>query len=366
MPAPPTKIPSVIIDADLVTDSMAARLCISLVGHVLFLKSQVPFPVMQMARMPGGDTASRATKKRQELLNSFDTLASHLNTTFTALSTAFARHSGTKGARSSGRAYLAVVLGPTPGSAKCRVMVGLDALEAKVWGERDDCSGVTSEHEGEGVDNDDEKSDSEDEPDSDNDNDGEVELNESDDSDSSDRSGDEETASEAESDESSQAPSPPPSRTPSPSSSPSPPPHLLPQTYAQELEALRTAERLLSRTLASACGENDGQGMASEMAPTQTHIVLRAPRKFMHPAWVPRQTLSSAFDALLDQFLEESGEHPRRDGIKKKGKKVEGVWIRSRQRLTGDSEMISSEEIPEEDEMIWWTWDGRLVGFADW
>ncbi|KAG1772851.1 hypothetical protein EV702DRAFT_613235 [Suillus placidus] len=363
MPPPPTKIPFITLDADLVTDSMAARLCISLVGHVLFLKSQVPFPVIQMARMPGGDTTSRTAKKRQELLNSFDTLASHLNTTFTALSTAFAHHSGTEDARSSGRAYLAVVLGPTPGSAKCRVMVGVDALEAKVWGKRDDrlsvCEGAGAE--------DDEQSDSGDESDSDNDSDGEADTNESGNSDSS---GDEEAAWETETEESSQAPSPPLSRTPSPSSSssPPPPPHILPPTYAQELEALRTAERLLSRTLASACGENDGQGMASEMAPTLTHIVLRAPRKFMHPAWVPRQTLSGAFDALLDQFLEESGERPERDDIKKKkkGGKVEGVWICSRQRLTEDSEIISGEEISEEDEMIWWTWDGKLVGFADW
>lgn len=132
-------------------------------------------------------------------------------------------------------------------------MVGVDALEAKVWGERDDCSGVLSEREEERAEDDDERSDSEDKSDSDND------------SDSSDSSGNEEVASEAESDGSSQAPSPPPSRTPSPSSSPPPPLHLLPPTYAQELEALRTAERLLSRTLASACGENDGQGMASEM-----------------------------------------------------------------------------------------------------
>ncbi|KAG2337090.1 hypothetical protein BDR05DRAFT_970626 [Suillus weaverae] len=367
MPAPPTKIPFITLDADLVTDSMAARLCISLVGHVLFLKSQVPFPVIQMARMPSGDTTSRTAKKRQELLNSFDTLASHLNTTFTALSTAFAHHSGTEDAPSSGRAYLAVVLGPTPGSAKCRVMVGVDALEAKIWGKRDDRSSV---REGAGAE-DDEKSDSEDDSDSDNDSDGEANSNESGDSDSSDSSGDEEAASETETEESSQAPSPPLSRTPSPSpssSSPPPPPHILPPTYAQELEALRTAERLLSRTLASACGENDGQSMASELSPTLTHIVLRAPRKFTHPAWVPRQTLSGAFDALLDQFLEESGERPERDDIKKKrkGGKVEGVWIRSRQRLTEDSEIISGEEIPEEDEMIWWTWDGKLVGFADW
>ncbi|KAG2134899.1 uncharacterized protein EDB93DRAFT_1092518 [Suillus bovinus] len=368
MPAPPTKIPFITLDADLVTDSMAARLCISLVGHVLFLKSQVPFPVIQMARMPGGDTTSRAAKKRQELLNSFDTLASHLNTTFTALSTAFASHSGTKDARSSGRAYLAVVLGSTPGSAKCRVMVGVDALEAKVWGKRDDCLNVPSGHEGEGAEDDNDKSDIEDESDSDNDSDGDAASLECNDGDSSDSLGDEEAISETETEGSSQAPSPPLSRTPSPSSSPPPPPPLPPPTYAQELEALRAAERLLSRTLASACGENDGQGMASEMSPTQTHIVLRAPRKFMHPAWVPRQTLSGAFDALLDQFLEESGERQTRDDVKKrkKGGKVEGVWIRSRQRLTEDSEIISSQEISEEDEMIWWTWDGRLVGFSDW
>ncbi|KAG1815887.1 hypothetical protein EV424DRAFT_1411319 [Suillus variegatus] len=323
-----------------------------------------------MARMPGGDVgallfylALTLTQQRPHL---------ELNTTFTALSTAFAYHSGTKDPRSSGRAYLAVVLGPTPGSAKCRVMVGVDALEAKVWGERDDRLGAPAGREGEEAEDDDEKSDNEDESDSDSDSDsdcdGDTDSSECVNSDSSDSLCDEEVVSETESEEFSQAPSPPPSRTPSPSSSPPPQPYLLPPTYAQELEALRTAERLLSRTLASACGENDGQGMASEMAPTQTHIVLRAPRKFMHPAWVPKQTLSGAFDALLDQFLEESGERPRRDDVKKrkKGGNVEGVWIRSRQRLTEDSEIISSEEIPEEDEMIWWTWDGRLVGFADW
>jgi hypothetical protein len=87
----------------------------------------------------------------------------------------------------------------------------------------------------------------------------------------------------------------------------------------------------------------------------------------MHPAWVPRQALSGAFDTLLDQFLEESGERPTRDDSKKKkSRKVEGVWIHSRQRLTENSKIMSSEEIPEEDEMIWWTWDGKLVGFADW
>lgn len=88
----------------------------------------------------------------------------------------------------------------------------------------------------------------------------------------------------------------------------------------------------------------------------------------MHPAWVPKQTLNIAFDALLDEFLEASGERPIKDDVKKKknGRKVEGVWIRSQKGAT--EEMINDEyrEIPEDDEMIWWTWDGKLVGFADW
>jgi hypothetical protein len=239
---------------------------------------------MQLARMPGGDVVcalikfsssrtkafkatSRAAKKRQELLNSFDTLASHLNTTFTALSTAFALCSETskEDTRASGCAYLAVVLGPTPGSARSRVMVGVDALEAKVWGEREDHSGILPERR-QGTDDDEVTRDSGDESNSDYDSDSDADSNECGDGGNSTGSDDEETVSESESDESSQAPSPPPSRTPSPSFSSQPsPPQPPSQSYAQELEALRTAERLLSRTLASACGENDGQGMASEI-----------------------------------------------------------------------------------------------------
>lgn len=43
-PAPASRgsIPLVKLDVDLVTDAMAARLATSLLGHVLFLKNQVP------------------------------------------------------------------------------------------------------------------------------------------------------------------------------------------------------------------------------------------------------------------------------------------------------------------------------------
>lgn len=38
-------VPTVVLDTDVVSDNMAARLCISFLGHVLFLKNQVPLLV---------------------------------------------------------------------------------------------------------------------------------------------------------------------------------------------------------------------------------------------------------------------------------------------------------------------------------
>ncbi|KAJ3551299.1 hypothetical protein NM688_g4787 [Phlebia brevispora] len=83
-------IPTVALDSDSIAFDMAACLASSLLGHVLFLKGQIPFPVVQMARMPGANTASRSSKKRVELMTAIDTLSSHLHTTFAALSDAFA------------------------------------------------------------------------------------------------------------------------------------------------------------------------------------------------------------------------------------------------------------------------------------
>lgn len=108
-------------------------------------------------------------------------------------------------------------------------------------------------------------------------------------------------------------------------------------------------------------------------APTQTHIVLRAPRRFTHPAWIPRQNISAALDAVLGDFLRGSGvELPIRPTEKmRKESNVEGVWITTRMGLQKYSCSSSGTTIPskdgvEEDDMIWWSWDGKLVGFADW
>lgn len=85
-------------------------------------------------------------------------------------------------------------------------------------------------------------------------------------------------------------------------------------------------------------------------------------------------------DNTLNDFLEEVGvgdnragssPHPRK--THKKGKKVEGVWVvnrggpRANVGDGADQNRSERDEVAEElDEMIWWSWDGKIVGFSDW
>ncbi|KAI5983434.1 hypothetical protein F5J12DRAFT_137315 [Pisolithus orientalis] len=162
---------------------------------------------------------------------------------------------------------------------------------------------------------------------------------------------------------------------------------------------LRTAERLLSFTLARACAEDvQGQGIAAKLPPTNIHTLIRAPRRFAHPAWIPRQPFSPALDGFLDAFLDTSADSkepktpPTTTGTtagKQRDRKgnvwVEGIWARARgsgseyqPRAPGGVKGIESEgqsatdredadaDVDEQDELIWWGWDGKLTGFTDW
>ena len=205
------------------------------------------------------------------MLNSFDTLASHLYTTFIALSTALALRGTPEKAEATqrhhgvSRTFFAVALGPTVGTAKSRVIVAIDGLEKKVWGLREgdiDKAIRTGDVSEGGEDNAWETESNTNDEDKDEQSDGEE----------SEWSSEEEEQDTSGSDD---AASPPPSRSPSPSSSsdadssPSTSPPNVPKTCfsspAENPETIRAAERLLSRTLASACAEDDGQGLAAEM-----------------------------------------------------------------------------------------------------
>ncbi|THH17589.1 hypothetical protein EW146_g3247 [Bondarzewia mesenterica] len=455
------KIPVVHLESRTISDEMAAILSISLLGHTLFLKNQIPFPVQQLARMPAPNASNasnkKAVKKRVDFGDAFDELSSHLHTTFTALSTAFARNVArypslqTDDVRDvtseipSARAYLSVVLGPTVGTPKARVMLVIDGLEVKVWGIRDDLEvssskvgemppeedgGNGQESDSEDFDEDCEDSESEvsDLPDGDDD----EEEEEEEDSDDSKLDGEDDLASGSdEQGEPEEPPSDPPPesqppqssalsplrettntprvpfqghltnspcsqnfspatrytpRAPSqqhPTSSPCPQncyptaqfsitsskPYLVaPQskTYAEQQQILRNATNLLSRQLINACAE--GNGMACEMAPTQAHILLRAPRRFAHPAWLPRQNLTSSLDTMLSEFLHDSGVCPSSSiaakSRRKGGVKTEGVYVgcQSEGAAGGEEGLVGDED----DEMIWWAWNGRLSGFSEW
>ena len=90
--------------------------------------------------------------------------------------------------------------------------------------------------------------------------------------------------------------------------------------------------------------------------------------------------MCNSLDGMLHEFLEASGVPPEgivvRDAVhasKKKRKEVEGVWVACRDededREREKSESHSDSDVDahdEKDEMIWWSWEGKLVGFSDW
>ncbi|KAJ2929357.1 hypothetical protein H1R20_g7747, partial [Candolleomyces eurysporus] len=395
-------VPVVRLQTETVTDVVAARMAISLLGHVLFLKNQIPLPVPQLTRIPSKSSTSKGAKQRAELLSSFDTLTSHLTTTFTALSIALAKTYSeerleqltAESGHHLDRAYVAVVLGPGLGTAKSRTFLAVDRFEAKLWGfeqgsgENDDGQAeeeAEDDDEGSDCSTDDEEEGEDDEAEADDDPDAE---------------GPEASDSEDDEDEIDSASEPdcqqgPPPAVPLPlqdstlltklRTSMSPPPSL---SYAEEQRFLQNSERLLSRVLATADAE--GYGFASEMAPTQTHILLRAPRRFVHPAWIPRQNLTPSLESSLQDFIRYSttptstdGSEPRdsggKPGLKKAQKqRPEGVWVTTAQKSIDSSSSRMpvpepgsnpppTEQEKDDDEMIWWSWDGgKIVGFLEW
>lgn len=228
------------------------------------------------------------------MINAFDVLSSHLHTTFSALSTALARNPAR---RSTETVYLALLLGPTIGAPKARVILVLEGLEVKIWGEREEIEeeDLLSFESG-----DDEYYSSDDGSEAEDDSTHEDRDTEEEDADNID---DVRDADAEEPPSSPPASEPPSSRSPSPSpesvesSRPSSPvpvpalespirqplrpslspnssqsgspasrPYLAPKparTHAEGQQVLRAAERLLARTLVNAYAE--GGGMAAEL-----------------------------------------------------------------------------------------------------
>ncbi|EIN04343.1 hypothetical protein PUNSTDRAFT_146564 [Punctularia strigosozonata HHB-11173 SS5] len=422
----PLRIPVVVLDQDVVSVTLAARISMALLGHMLFLKGQIPLPVTQLPRIhasEGNSSKQKARKKRQEMVDALSTLSSDLHSTFASLSTAIANaHT-----QNSSPTHFVIVFGPLT-APKARVILVLDGLEIRVH--------ETQDHQ-----NSDEESASEDENDN-------VSLA---------ADGTHDDSSDDEWPPSSRSPSPgsetssrkslpqstvlpplaPPSRAPlSPSSTltlvsdpvrtplsdisatpsaqpkrfPSPPvpsrvtvvskenfsPSPSGSTSHVESE-LRAAERLLSRTLVDATGETKEaipptmDFLGKELPPMDIHILIHAPRRFRHSRWTPRTQMSATMDSVLEHFLADCGladtGHSNEDtpiGMVKtrrtaKGSLTQGVWVgcrRSNPRRTteaasndktcDDFDCTSEEDDDDEDELMWWSWNDKLVGFDDW
>ncbi|KAG7095425.1 hypothetical protein E1B28_006174 [Marasmius oreades] len=377
------RIPTVKLDVPVITDSIAARLAKILFNHVLFLKSQIPLPVLILHKQRLTNT--KADRPRLELLDTLDILSSHLDTTFTALSTAYARcegecwnpsddtnisHNDTKSSRAT---YLAILIGPSISTAKAKVILGVDGLEEKLWGMRDDSVLRYERAEDQG---DDLEDDNDEESSEEAENSGE-EGPEISDSDSEDEGEATENEGEEEEDIPQASPQSSSQMQPHEPLSHSAQPRKI-QTYADLQLILQKADRLLSNTLARAEGE--GRGMSCEMALTQTNILLRAPRRFKHPAWIPRQNMGRVMERVVREFEEARGvqdtpeEVTTQNGRKKKGRtadkaKVEGVWVTSSSYGATDpssNNITTANGKHDEDElneMIWWSWEREVVGF---
>ena len=173
---------------------------------------------------------------RAEFLATFDTITSHMETTFSALSTALSRCSNFKDSTIT-RAYLAIFLGPSLGSAKSKVILGIDGLEKRIWGNHVNVSsseGDESEEQDVVSETDADSAEGPDESESDGSEEEYEEKSEDEDEDDCKNIG-----------------------------GVSSPPLAAQSSYAIEQRFLQNAERLLSRTLAAA--DADGRGIISEM-----------------------------------------------------------------------------------------------------
>lgn len=151
-------------------------------------------------------------------------------------------------ANSRHQAYLAFLVGPSIGTPKSTVIFAIDGFEAKLWGRRDD---QDAEH---NDDDDNDEDDSEEDDGDEEDNEEDDEEEESDDSSGEDSS----QFQEGEED-----PAPPPSRVP-----------VVHYYSTDEGQAIKAADRLLSRTLMQK--EADGSGMASEMCEYPIYYLERS------------------------------------------------------------------------------------------
>ncbi|KIO18749.1 hypothetical protein M407DRAFT_31583 [Tulasnella calospora MUT 4182] len=435
---PPPYAAANLDDRSAISPVLASRICTSVLDHVLYLNGQIPFPVQGLSSLNlDGKANAKAAKKRDELVTALDLLSSHLPSTFQSLSWALATNPKLLQATSlSSTTAVDVVLvtGPTPTTVRSRCFIRLGDFSISRYGDRQQVPSCTTaaatstepaptqvpsscaqeqtrsrvappnpvspveveendeEHDPEADasfasfisdmssalsstaeeerSEDEGTGDEEDDDDDDDDEDDEEESDASSSIASEDEEEEEETSEEDFDEENADEEGPvvleddtaPKHSTPSIS--------VPPPSPAEDEKNIRACVRAVSLALASTFdfGRDD-------IPINQMNVLLRAPRCFQHPSWLPKQALGRTLDGRVDEFF--SGTAVEGRGVRK-GPPEEGVLVRCNSSLEGVEGLpeVRSPETTTEDEsqqrddgqhdMIWWQWSAGVIrGFGD-
>ncbi|EJU00191.1 hypothetical protein DACRYDRAFT_117257 [Dacryopinax primogenitus] len=345
----PSGLGDVRVPVERIDPVLATRMVMVTLESVLYVKSQVPMSVQQMNFLGEAGKNARAVKKRVELLQTLDVLSSHMTTTFIQLSTALARCSTHLTQGETGRTHVLITLGPPSGGSKERVLLELEGVEIRDWEQKEP--------------------ESEDEEQTNEEMEDEIEVGGGC-SDLEASSGEEELDDEQpeEPEEREVSPSPAHNRAArslssstssrelsvSPLNSPCP-------KRSQPVSAGRSQQRPPdpARMLALAL-INLNQ---TNTPPTRVHLLLRAPRRFEHPSWEPRQALSRALDR---------GCFGTSGMFKVKKAQPERVKVITTRPPTTPPPVpiptlsaLNQETEAEADEPLWFEWTDKLHGFME-
>jgi hypothetical protein len=103
--------------------------------------------------------------------------------------------------------------------------------------------------------------------------------------------------------------------------------------------SMRKAERALAQSMS--CSDVEFSG---NLSPMGAQVYLKAPRGFRHASWAVRQDAGRTLDGPYEALCSE------------RGSVVECVRVRAKGAVDPTQ--------GEDEEMIWWGWEGRLAGYA--
>ena len=86
---------------------------------------------------------------------------------------------------------------------------------------------------------------------------------------------------------------------------------------------------------------------------------------------MPKQNLSRVIDDILTNFEQDSSPKNEKIGSQKRflkaAVKTDGVRVccRGAQEDKPAEDLVEEQRVDEQDELIWWSWDGKLAVLAE-